>query len=162
MVSLLVHVGVSPADLVARAQVLKTQCSQNLRLGMIKIVCDGSIQGFSARMRAPGYYNGAPNGLWYISPEHLQQILESSLEHGVHVHAHTNGDEATELLLDTMEACLLKQPSADHRFTIQHCQLADTAQFRRIEKLGLCVNLFANHHFYWGDEHYKLLSLIHI
>ena len=20
----------------------------------------------------------------------------------------------------------------------------------------MCVNLFANHHFYWGDEHYRL------
>ncbi len=156
LVSLLVHVGVSPDDLIERAKVLKTQSQQNLRLGMIKIVCDGSIQGFSARMRAPGYYNGAPNGLWYISPDHLQQILEASLAQGLHVHAHTNGDEATELLLDTMEECLLKQPSADHRFTIQHCQLANTAQFRRIEKLGLCVNLFANHHFYWGDEHFEL------
>ena len=23
-------------------------------------------------------------------------------------------------------------------------------------KLGMCVNLFANHHFYWGDEHRRL------
>ncbi len=44
----------------------------------------------------------------------------------------------------------------DHRFTLQHCQLADAAQFRRMKKLGMCVNLFANHHWYWGDEHYRL------
>jgi predicted amidohydrolase YtcJ len=23
-----------------------------------------------------------------------------------------------------------------------------------MKALGLCVNLFANHHFYWGDQHY--------
>lgn len=156
LVSLLFHSGVAPTDLIARALEIKKQSTEKLRLGMIKIVADGSIQGFSARMRAPGYYNGAPNGLWYISPEHLKQILGDSLKNGLHVHTHTNGDEATELLLDTMEKCLLKYPAPDHRFTIQHCQLADTAQFRRIAKLGLCVNFFANHHFYWGDEHYKL------
>ena len=156
LVSLLFHSGVAPTDLIARALEIKKQSTEKLRLGMIKIVADGSIQGFSARMRAPGYYNGAPNGLWYISPEHLEQILGDSLKNGLHVHTHTNGDEATELLLDTMEKCLLKYPAPDHRFTIQHCQLADTAQFRRIAKLGLCVNFFANHHFYWGDEHYKL------
>jgi predicted amidohydrolase YtcJ len=30
----------------------------------------------------------------------------------------------------------------------------DAAQFRRMKALGLCVNLFPNHHFYWGDQHY--------
>ncbi len=156
IVSLIFHSGIAPKDLIARAMEIKSQSTEKLRLGKIKVVADGSIQGFSARMRAPGYYNGAPNGLWYISPEHLREILTDSLKHDLQVHIHTNGDEATELLLDTMDSCLLEQPSRDHRFTVQHCQLADTAQFRRIAKLGLCVNLFANHHFYWGDEHYKL------
>jgi predicted amidohydrolase YtcJ len=47
-------------------------------------------------------------------------------------------------------------PHPDHRFTLQHCQLANAAQFRRMKALDMCVNLFANHHFYWGDEHYRL------
>ncbi|MEM8752449.1 MAG: amidohydrolase family protein, partial [Pseudomonadota bacterium] len=71
-------------------------------------------------------------------------------------HTHTNGDEATALAIDTLEAALRAHPSPDHRFTLQHCQLADRAQFRRMATLGMCVNLFANHHFYWGDEHYRL------
>ena len=156
VVSFKFHSGVAPADLVARAKELATLSTDKLRLGKIKIITDGSIQGFSARLREPGYYNGAPNGLWYISPEHLREILQSSLQQGIQVHVHTNGDEATELLLDTMEESLPRHPSPDHRFTIQHCQLADAAQFRRMAKLGMCVNLFANHHFYWGDEHYRL------
>jgi predicted amidohydrolase YtcJ len=44
-------------------------------------------------------------------------------------------------------------PRLDHRFTLQHVQLADAAQFRRMAALGVGVNLFANHHFYWGDQH---------
>ena len=156
IVPLRFHHGVTPSELIDHALKLKKQSSDRLRLGMIKVVVDGSIQGFSARIREPGYYNGAPNGLWYISPEHLQEILDKSLENDLHVHTHTNGDEATELVLDTMERALRKHPSRDHRFTLQHCQLADTAQYRRMERLGMCVNLFANHHFYWGDEHYNL------
>jgi predicted amidohydrolase YtcJ len=72
------------------------------------------------------------------------------------VHCHTNGDEATELVLDMLELALRKHPSPDHRFTLQHCQLANAAQFRRMRALGMCVNLFPNHHFYWGDQHYAL------
>jgi predicted amidohydrolase YtcJ len=147
---------ISPAELVDRVVQLGKRATDRLRLGKIKIVVDGSIQGFSARLRAPGYFNGAPNGLWYIAPEQLREILERSLAAGVQVHCHTNGDEATELVLDMLELSLRKHPSQDHRFTLQHCQLANAAQFRRMRVLGMCVNLFPNHHLYWGDQHYAL------
>ncbi|MBM3523973.1 MAG: amidohydrolase [Alphaproteobacteria bacterium] len=156
IVSLRLFRNISPADLVARALELRAMSSDRLRLGIVKAVADGSIQGFSARLRAPGYYNGAPNGLWYVAPEQLRELYERALAAGVQVHTHTNGDEATELVLDTIEGALRKHPSPDHRFTLQHCQLANAAQFRRMVKLGMCVNLFPNHHFYWGDQHYSL------
>jgi hypothetical protein len=156
IVSLRVAREVSPAELVERVVELAKLSTDRLRLGMIKIVVDGSIQGFSARLRAPGYYNGAPNGLWYIAPEQLREIFDRALAAGVRVHSHTNGDEATELVLDTLTQALRKNPSPDHRFTLQHCQLANSAQFRRMRALGMCVNLFPNHHYYWGDQHYAL------
>ena len=156
IVSLRVARDVSPAELVDRVVELGRLSSDRMRLGAIKVVVDGSIQGFSARLRPPGYYNGAPNGLWYVAPEQLREIFERALATGVQVHSHTNGDEATELVLDTLEMALRNRPSPDHRFTLQHCQLANAAQFRRMRALGMCVNLFPNHHFYWGDQHYAL------
>jgi predicted amidohydrolase YtcJ len=148
--------GLSSKELIKTVLALKTRATDQLRMGQIKIVVDGSIQGFSARLRWPGYHNGAPNGLWYIAPEQLSEILHLALDAGILVHTHTNGDQATQLVLDTLAPALQKHPNPDHRFTLQHCQLADAAQFRTAAKLGMCVNLFANHHFYWGDEHYKL------
>ena len=148
--------GVQPGELIDHAEQSKEMSTDRLRLGITKIVADGSIQGFSARLRQPGYYNGTPNGLWYVAPEQVYEILSGALKRGVQVHIHTNGDEATELVLMKMEEALSANPSFDHRFTLQHCQLADEAQFKKMGKLGMCVNLFANHHFYWGDEHYRL------
>jgi predicted amidohydrolase YtcJ len=156
IVSLRVARDISPAELIARVLELRKLSSDRLRLGTIKVVVDGSIQGFSARLKPPGYYNGAPNGLWYVAPEQLREIFERALAAGVQVHSHTNGDEATELVLNTLALALRNNPSPDHRFTLQHCQLANAAQFRRMRALGMCVNLFPNHHFYWGDQHYAL------
>jgi predicted amidohydrolase YtcJ len=156
IVSLRVARDISPAELIDRAVELRKSSSDRLRLGIVKVVVDGSIQGFSARLKPPGYYNGAPNGLWYVAPEQLREIFERALAAGIQVHSHTNGDQATELVLDTLELALRKNPSPDHRFTLQHCQLANAAQFRRMRSLGMCVNLFPNHHFYWGDQHYAL------
>ena len=72
---------------------------------------------------------------------------------GVHLHIHTNGDEASHLALDAIENALANTPRSDHRHTLQHCQMADESQFRRMKALGTCVNLFANHLYYWGDQH---------
>ncbi|MCG6953323.1 MAG: amidohydrolase [Betaproteobacteria bacterium] len=156
VVSLLRQMNQTPQQLVDRARALREMSTDQLRLGAIKIVADGSIQGFSARLRWPGYYNGAPNGLWYTPPETIRAVYARALEEGILVHTHTNGDEATELALDCLEQALKAQPVRDHRFTLQHCQLADAAQYRRIKALGACVNLFPNHHFYWGDQHYEM------
>ena len=156
IVPLLRMIGMKPADVIARALALKSQSTERLRLGHVKVVADGSILGFSARLRWPGYFNGQPNGLWYTAPEAMREAFTLGLQAGVLIHTHTNGDEATELVLDCMQQALAVQPRADHRYTLQHCQLADEAQYRRIKALGLCVNLFANHHFYWGDQHFEV------
>ncbi len=153
IVPLLRLIGLTPAAAVARAQALAERSTEQLRMGRIKVVADGSIQGFSARLRWPGYFNGMPNGLWYTAPETIREVYTLGLKAGVQIHTHTNGDEATDLALDCMAAALAAVPALDHRYTLQHCQLADDAQFRRMRALGLCVNLFANHHFYWGDQH---------
>ena len=156
IVSLRYMQGISPKEVIERVLALREKSTENLRLGAIKVVADGSIQGFTARLNWPGYYNGAPNGLWYTAPEHIQEVYELALENNILVHTHTNGDEATELALDCLEKALTKHPRNDHRFTLQHCQLASSSQFRRMNKLGMCANLFANHHYFWGDEHYSL------
>ena len=143
----------SPTELVERAMALKQKSTDQLRLGAIKAFVDGSIQGFSARLRWPGYYNGMPNGLWYTPPEHLALLYEGALANGLQVHTHTNGDEAIDLAIHCFTQALRKQSSADHRFVLQHCQMGDEAQFRKMQALGLAVNLFPNHHYFWGDQH---------
>lgn len=135
---------------------LKALNHDKLNLGIVKLVVDGSIQGFTARVRWPGYYNGAPNGIWVTAPQDLNHIVEHYHRAGAQLHIHTNGDEATEAALNAIERALTLHPRFDHRHTLQHCQMADPAQFRRMAKLGMCANLFANHIFYWGDAHYEM------
>ncbi|KOF52904.1 amidohydrolase [Achromobacter sp. DMS1] len=145
-----------PARCLARLQEVRRLNHDKLRLGMVKLVVDGSIQGFTARVRWPSYYNGAPNGIWVIAPGELDAMVQAYHEAGVQLHIHTNGDEATELAIDAVQRALQKHPRLDHRHTLQHCQMADAAQFRRMASLGMCANLFANHIYYWGDAHYAL------
>ena len=130
--------------------------NDKLHFGAVKIVADGSIQGFTARVRWPGHFNGAENGIWIKPPAELKETIRFFHAAGLQLHIHTNGDEATELAIDAIEEALTKHPRPDHRHTLQHCQMADAAQFRRMAALGIGVNLFANHIYYWGDAHASL------
>ncbi len=141
------------AEGVALLEGLRPQSTEKLRFGIVKLMTDGSIQGFTARLKWPGYFNGAPNGIWNASPEELTKQLIVYHAAGFQAHIHVNGDEAIELMLDAIEKALAEYPMPDHRHTLQHCQTASEAQLERAATLGICVNMFANHLYYWGEEH---------
>lgn len=130
--------------------------TDRLRYGLVKMMLDGSIQGFSARLRWPGYFNGAPNGIWVTAPAQFEADFETYHRAGLTIHTHTNGDEASEVAIDAIERVLAKAPRPDHRHTLQHGQMIDAPLFRRMAALGLCANLFANHIWYWGDQHAEM------
>jgi len=130
--------------------------TDKLRYGLVKMMLDGSIQGFSSRMRWPGHFNGAPNGIWVTAPAQYEADFEIYHRAGLHIHTHTNGDEASLAAIDAIERVLTRAPRPDHRHTLQHAQMVDAPMFRRMASLGLCVNLFANHLWYWGDQHYEM------
>ncbi len=130
--------------------------ADRLRYGLVKMMLDGSIQGFSARLRWPGHFNGAPNGIWVTAPAQYEADFETYHRAGLTIHTHTNGDEASEVAIDAIGRVLTRAPRPDHRHTLQHGQMIDAPLFRRMASLGLCANLFANHIWYWGDQHYEM------
>jgi len=132
---------------------LRERSTDKLRIGHVKFVLDGSIQGFTARLRAPGYLGDRPNGIWLVPPEQVEERLMAFHRAGLTVHAHCNGDETVDVFLDAVENVLEAHPRWDHRHTVQHCQLTTPGQYRRIKALGLCANVFSNHMWYWGDQH---------
>lgn len=136
-----------------RLQAIQDQGNDKLFFGPVKMMTDGSIQGYTARLKWPGYHDGHPNGIWNAAPETLTEMVLSYHQAGQQLHIHTNGDEAVELMLDAIEEAQTLWPRADHRHTLQHAQVIDHAQLRRAAKLGICLNLFANHLYFWGDIH---------
>jgi predicted amidohydrolase YtcJ len=131
--------------------------NDKLKFGIIKLMLDGSIQGFTARLTWPYYHNppegNAKNGIWVMAPETMPDTLEIFHKAGLTVHCHCNGDEASEVFISAVEEVLERHPRWDHRHTVQHCQLTTPSQYARMAALGMHANIFSNHIFYWGDEH---------
>lgn len=145
-----------PSALAERALALKARSTDKLRLGAVKLMTDGSIQGWTARVKWPGYVGGQPNGLWNMAPDQIAQTCVEMHAAGVQMHIHVNGDEASEVVIDALEAAMRAQSWPAHRHVLQHGQLMGADQFRRCAELGICVNLFVNHLWYFGDQHVAL------
>ena len=148
--------GIDPRAGIEQVRARQRLDSAKLRFGPVKLMTDGSIQAFTARIKWPGYYDGHPNGIWNIAPAQLNDVVAAYHDAGLQLHIHVNGDEASEVTIAALGAAIARKPRPDHRHTLQHLQMADEAQFRRIRALDLCVNLFANHIYHWGDIHHDV------
>ena len=106
---------------------LKARESEMLRYGGVKIVADGSIQGYTAVMNWPGYVTGAPNGLWQVPPDSLPETISVLHRAGIPVHVHCNGDAVIDAMIDAVDHALrdarVARPSS-HRAALpaHHCR----------------------------------------
>ena len=147
----------APADqIAAQARELAASSTDKLRLGGVKLMTDGSIQGWTARVKWPGYVGGQPNGIWNTAPEQIYELCEIMQREHIKMNIHTNGDEASEVVIDAIDAAMRKHPWRGARHVLQHAQMMGADQFARAAELSICVNLFANHLWYFGDQHAAL------
>ena len=135
----------------ARVAELPDYNHEKLYFGAVKIITDGSIQGYSARVRRP-YINGVENGVWCDAPSRLQDMMRALHAADIKLHIHVNGDQASELTLQAF-AEAIAESGPRRRHVLQHAQMMDARQLQHAAELGLMVNLFANHTYYWGDQH---------
>lgn len=149
-------VGATPEDIARRALAMKARATDKLRLGAVKLMTDGSIQGWTARVKWPGYVGGQPNGIWNTPPELIFDLCAAMQKYGVQMHIHVNGDEASSVALDALAAAARAHPWPGARHVLQHCQMMGPDQFRRCAELGVCTNIFSNHIWYFGDQHAAL------
>lgn len=139
-------------------QMRESHQTDMLRLIGIKLMLDGSIQDLTAFMNWPGYYH-ATNDLQgpLMTEDEVVEWLTPIQAAGIQVAAHTNGDRAVDVFLNAVERAARTSPVGDLRHTLEHSQLTTPAQYEKIAKLGLCANIFANHIWYYGDQHYEIL-----
>lgn len=134
---------------------LQSQARGRLEVGPVKLMVDGSIQGFTGDLLWPGYYNGHVNHLENTPEAELTAWLRVIHAAGVQATIHTNGDGASEKALNALEAALAEVYRPDHRHRLEHLQMVTPAQLARMAAMGVAGNIFPVHIYYWGDFHYE-------
>ena len=143
----------STADMIRFAKGLEDKGNDKLAFQGIKIILDGSNQGFTGRLRPPAYLGTGDNGLWNRAPDELRELVPALHEAGLQIVAHCNADQAAEVFIDCVALAQARKPRFDHRHFIVHGQLLDESLLRRMAALGVHTTLFSNHMHYWGDFH---------
>ena len=91
-----------------------------LRVGAVKLVCDGSISERTARLTQP--YVGRPNdyGILVNSEEELYANARKAHEAGWQIGTHANGDAAIDIMLRIYERLQREMPRRDPRYRLEH------------------------------------------
>jgi predicted amidohydrolase YtcJ len=126
-------------------------------MGPVKIVADGSIQGYTGYLSQPYYtpYHGEEDYRGYpaVPREKLFAKVEALHRAGYQLAIHGNGDESIEDILDAFEAAQNAYPVEDPRMILIHAQMARKDQVARMKDLGVTPSFFTAHTWYWGDRH---------
>jgi predicted amidohydrolase YtcJ len=131
---------------------------ERVHLGSVKLVSDGSLQGYTGFLNDP--YFSVPEG---HPPEYLgfpnqspQQLSEQVVQFhcaGRQTAIHANGDAAISMSLDAVAAARQQCPDVTVQPVLIHAQMATGEQLTRMQALDVIPSFFNNHVYYWGDRH---------
>ena len=130
------------------------------RTGAIKLIADGSIQGYTGYLSEP--YAVPPGddpgfrGYPRIPRDDLIEQVADLHAAGLQIAVHGNGDASIDDILDAYEEAQRRHPREDTRHIIIHAQMARDDQLERMAALGVVPSFFSLHTFYWGDRHRTL------
>ncbi len=135
--------------------------SKDFHMSAIKLIADGSIQGFTGYLAKPYHthqghseeYRGYPR----IEASALKEQVLDVVSHGFQVAVHGNGDASIDDILDAFEYATSKTAKPLHRPIIIHAQMARQDQLQRMAALGVIPSFFVSHTYYWGDAHFNTL-----
>ena len=136
---------------------LAADAGDRVHVGAVKLVGDGSIQGYTGFLSEPYHvpgkhepsYRGYPN----IDSEQMDQQVRAIHCGGSQIAVHGNGDAAIDQFLAAWESALDECPAEDPRAVLVHAQMARADQLERMKRLGVTPTFFSAHVYYWGDRH---------
>lgn len=144
-------------DLLSGAVVLDTLGDARVSVPRVKIIADGSIQGYTGYLSEPYYrpfkgdsaYRGYPS----VAREELFRQVAGLYERRIQVAIHCNGDASIDDGLDAIAAAAQAYPWPEARPLIIHAQMTRLDQIERMAELGVTPSFFSAHTYYWGDRH---------
>ncbi len=123
-----------------------------VKIGAMKITCDGSISERTARLSQP--YTGRPNdyGIIVMDDEQMYPYAKKAYDAGWQIGIHANGDVGIDITLKLFERLHKESPRKDPRFRIEHCTMINDSLIQRMKALGVIPMPFSTYVYYHGEK----------
>ncbi len=123
-----------------------------VRVGAMKMFCDGSISERTARLSQP--YIGRPDdfGILVADEEQLYPVARKAHEAGWQLGTHANGDVGIDITMKVYERLQRELPQRDPRFRLEHCTVVNDSLVQRIKALGAIPLPFSTYAYYHGEK----------
>ena len=123
---------------------------QWLRLGGLKIFCDGALGARSAALSKPYADELGNRGMFVRERSALDELTARANEAGLQLAIHAIGDMGIEAAIQSIASALKSNPRKDHRHRIEHLELPTSAHLRKMRSLGLVASMQPNFIGEWG------------
>jgi predicted amidohydrolase YtcJ len=135
----------------------------HLWIRAIKLYADGALGSRGAALLEPYSDDPGNRGLLLSAPAHIQDVAARALRTGFQVATHAIGDRGNRIVLDAYEKALQANPTADHRFRVEHAQIINHDDIPRFAELGVIPSMQAVHQtsdMYWAGSRLGLGRLL--
>jgi len=112
-----------------------------LRRGGAKVVFDGSLGSRTALFYEPYADDPTTRGIIVTDPAEMRAWMEDADRAGLQIAAHAIGDEANDIVLDTMAAVEKANGRRDRRFRIEHAQHLRPDAMRRFARQNVIASV---------------------
>jgi predicted amidohydrolase YtcJ len=123
-----------------------------VRVGGMKLTCDGSISERTARLSKP--YIGRPNDFGIIVMDEAELYEHSIKAHRAdwQIGTHANGDVGIDIALRVYERIQKEYRRSDPRFRLEHCTVINEDLIRRMKALNVIPNPFSTYVYFHGEK----------
>ena len=115
-----------------------------LHLGGVKLYTDGALGSRGAWLKAPYHDKPDTRGLRFLSDAELQAQAEAAAAGGYQLAIHAIGDAANAQVIGAYEQLNAKH-KGDRRWRIEHLQIADPADLKRLKPAGIIASMQPTH-----------------
>ncbi len=123
-----------------------------VRVGAMKMTCDGSISERTARLSQP--YIGRPNdyGIIVMDEAKLYEYARKAHEADWQIGIHANGDVGIDIALKVYERLQRERPRRAPRFRLEHCTVINDTLVQRMRALGVIPTPFSTYVYFHGEK----------
>ncbi|RXT03841.1 amidohydrolase [Ammoniphilus sp. CFH 90114] len=112
-----------------------------LTIRSVKLVGDGSLGSRSAALIEDYHDRPGHKGNYRFTDEELYRLVKEARKYGFQVATHAIGDGAIQQSINVYERVLKEDPLPDHRWKIEHFQVANAEEIQKIAELGIMPSM---------------------